>query len=441
MKLGLLATSGIRVQNEDLLRAGLTLPGLVRRGELIASLPSLGLLTLAGLTPPEIDLEYVDVPEPREFRVDSAGYDAVALSSFTARIKETYELADRFRQVGTKVILGGLHVSALPDEAAAHADAVVTGEGEVTWPRLVGDLLRGDLQARYDSGTASYDLADAPMPRFDLLDPEAYSRLTVQTQRGCPFRCSFCAASITIAPTFKTKPVAKVIAEIRRIKEIWPKPFLEFADDNTFVDKRHARKLMKALAEEDVRWFTESDVSIAGDPELLRLMRDSGCRQVLIGFESTSLSGLDGVELRSNWKAKQLGGYRRAIATIQEQGITVNGCFVLGLDGTGKESFDDVLDFVESTGLYEVQLTVQTAFPGTPLEDRLRRSGRLLAEDAWELCTLFDVNYVPERMSASELETSFRELIEEIYEEDAVRRRRETYIERLRELVAPERDE
>lgn len=137
MKLGLLATCGIRVRNEELVRVGLTLPGLVRRGEVIASLPSLGLLTLAGLTPPEIDLEYVEVPEPREFDVDSAGYDAVALSSYSARIKETYELADRFRRIGTMVIMGGLHVSALPEEAAAHADTLATGEGEVTWPLLV----------------------------------------------------------------------------------------------------------------------------------------------------------------------------------------------------------------------------------------------------------------------------------------------------------------
>jgi radical SAM superfamily enzyme YgiQ (UPF0313 family) len=438
MKLGLLATCGIRVRNEELVRVGLTLPGLVRRGEVIASLPSLGLLTLAGLTPPEIDLEYVEVPEPGEFDVDSAGYDAVALSSYSARIKETYELADRFRRIGTMVIMGGLHVSALPEEAVAHADTVVTGEGEVTWPLLVSDLMSGNLQARYDSGTVSYDLGDSPMPRFDLLDPEAYDRLTVQTQRGCPFHCEFCAASITISPKFKTKPVDKVIAEIRRIKEIWPKPFIELADDNTFVDKKHSKKLMKAMAKEDVRWFTESDVSIAGYPELLRLMRESGCAQVLIGFESTSLSGLNGVEMRSNWKAKQLDRYKRAIETIQSHGITVNGCFVLGLDGTGEESFDDVFDFVKSTGLYEVQVTVQTAFPVTPLYDRLRRSGRLLQEDAWELCTLFDVNFEPEKMSASELESSFRDLVEKIYSEDTVKHRREAFRNRLREIVAAE---
>jgi radical SAM superfamily enzyme YgiQ (UPF0313 family) len=299
--------------------------------------------------------------------------------------------------------------------------------------------MSGNLRRRYDSGPISYDLADSPMPRFDLLDPAAYDRLTVQTQRGCPYCCEFCAASITISPAFKKKPVEKVIAELRRIKEIWPKPFIELADDNTFVDKTHSKKLMKAMAKEDIRWFTESDVSIAGDPELLRLMRESGCVQVLIGFESTSFSGLRGVEVRSDWKAKQLDRYKRAIETIQSHGITVNGCFVLGLDGTGEESFDDVIDFVESTGLYDVQVTVQTAFPGTPLYNRLRSSGRLLKEDAWELCTLFDVNFVPENMSASELKSSFCTLVERIYSEESVKHRRAAFRNRLRDIVAADR--
>jgi radical SAM superfamily enzyme YgiQ (UPF0313 family) len=272
------------------------------------------------------------------------------------------------------------------------------------------------------------------MPRFDLLDVGRYNRLTVQAQRGCPFRCEFCAASIRLTPAFKTKPVAKVIAEIRRIKELWPRPFIELADDNSFANHAHARRLLRALAAEKVRWFTETDVSVADDDGLLGLMRDSGCAQVLIGLESTSAAGLDGLEQRANWKARQRERYIGAIRRIQDHGITVNGCFIVGLDGTGPESFDEIAAFVRESGLFEVQLTVQTPFPGTPLYHRLKAQGRLLREDAWEMCTLFDVNFRPQRMSALELKSGFRRLVEQVYSAQAAGERRERYFRRLHGL-------
>jgi len=435
MKIGFIAMSGVRAHNKALTDHGLTLPGFVERSKVIASLPSLGLLTLAGMTPGNVEVDYVEVPDLAAVADVPGEYDAVAISSFSAQIGEAYRLADRYRARGTKVLLGGLHVTARPTEALQHADSIVIGEGEPSWPALVADLQRGKLQHVYDSRGANFDLAQAPMPRFDLLDVERYNRLTVQTQRGCPFRCEFCAASIRIAPAFKVKPVAKVIAEIQRIKEIWPHPFIEFADDNTFVNKRHSRELMRALAKEHVRWFTETDVSVAEDDELLQLMHDAGCAQVLIGLESPSPAGLEGLEQKANWKAKQHDKYRRAIDRIQSHGITVNGCFILGLDGTGPESFDEVLQFVRDSGLYEVQITVQTAFPGTPLYERLRRQGRLLREDAWELCTLFDVNLEPAGMSVAELETGLLSLASQIYCDDFIKQRREGFFARRRQQM------
>lgn len=433
MRLGLIAVSGVRAYNPELTRLGLTLPGFVERNRLIASLPSLGLLTLAGLTPDDVDLRYLEMPGDVEGEL-AADFDAVAISSFTARIRDAYRLADRYRAAGTKVILGGLHVTALPGEALRHADSIVIGEGEPLWPAVVADLKAGALKPVYDARGIRFDLADAPMPRFELLDIGRYNRLTVQTQRGCPFCCEFCASSILLSPTYKLKPVEKVIAEIRRIKSHWPQPFIEFADDNSFVNKTHSRALMRELAREHVHWFTETDISVAQDDELLALMRDSGCAQVLIGLESTSLTGLDGLEQHANWKAKQLDHYLQAIRRIQDHGITVNGCFVLGLDGTGTESFEQVWQFVRASGLYEVQVTALTAFPGTPLYERLRREGRLLQEDAWQLCTLFDVNFRPSSMSVAELETGLRELVTRLYSAEFTRERRENYHRRLREL-------
>lgn len=406
---------------------GLTLPGFIERKEVIASLPSLGLLTLAGMTPPSVRVEYLEVPDPDELNALPEGFDAVALSSFTAKIRDTYRLADRFRAVGVKVILGGLHVTARPLEASAHADAVVLGEGELAWPAVIADLERGALRPVYDHRHESFDLALAPMPRFDLLDPGRYNRLTVQTQRGCPWNCEFCAASVRLSPRFKVKPVDKVVAEIRRIKEIWPRPFIEFADDNTFVNKSHAKQLVRAVAREKIRWFTESDISLGDDPELLSLLADSGCAQVLIGLETPQSGALAGVEMKADWKRRRQDTYKNSIRRIQSHGITVNGCFVLGLDGSGPDSFDAVYDFVRESELYEVQITLMTPFPGTPLHDRLLREGRLPDPAAWDQCTLFDVTFNPKSMARAELESRFRALMARLYEPVSVRERRKRF--------------
>jgi radical SAM superfamily enzyme YgiQ (UPF0313 family) len=434
VKIGFLAISGVRCRNEELLAIGLTLPGFVERSQVIASLPSLGLLTLAGLTPADIDIQYLDLPEPDALATLPGDFDAVAISSFTAQIGEAYRLADRYRAAGVVVLLGGLHVTLCPDEAAAHADAIVIGEGEVVWPELLADLRRNALQPRYDARGRTFDLGQSPMPRFDLLDPSRYNRLTVQTQRGCPYHCDFCAASIRLNPRFRTKPVERVLAEIRRIKELWPHPFIEFADDNTFVDKAHGRALARALIPEGLRWFTETDISVARDAELLALLKDSGCAQVLIGLESPTAAGLDGLERKGNWKHRQFDNYRRAIAAIQDAGITVNGCFVLGLDASDSSSFDAVFEFVRDTGLYEVQITVMTPFPGTPLYARLESEGRLLHPGAWELCTLFDVNYRPQQLSVAELEAGFRRLAVQLYDQGFIDERRRRFFARQSEL-------
>ena len=164
--------------------------------------------------------------------------------------------------------------------------------------------------------------------------------------------------------------------------------------------------------------------------ELLALMKEAGCAQILVGLESPASAALDGIEHKANWKRKQLDGYRHAIAAVQDAGITVNGCFVLGLDGSDRTAFDAVFDFVREIGLYEVQITVMTAFPGAPLYDRLLAEGRVLTPDAWELCTLFDINYEPRGMTVSELADGFRDLARRIYDEGFIEERRRRFFQR-----------
>ncbi len=437
MKILFLALSGVRVQNSELMEIGLTLPGFVERSKVIASLPSLGLLTLAAHTPAEHECVYRDLDEFEEadvIRIEREEFDLVAISALTARISEGYRLADQLRAGGISVVLGGLHVTALPFEAAEHADAIVVGEGEGIWPELLEDFEAGHLQKLYSSfspGRRSFHLSESNVPRYDLLDIERYNRLTLQTARGCPLDCEFCAASRTIS-RFKKKPIALVKRDLEAILEVWDRPFLELADDNTFIDKRWARQLVALFKDYPLKWFTETDISVADDDELLELLAESNCAQLLVGFESATPEGLVGID-SGDWKRKHFDRYLQQIDKIQSYGISVNGCFILGLDNHDTSVFEDTLEFVKDSSLSEVQLTVLTPFPSTPLQRRLRQAGRLLKDIYWDQCTLFDVTYRPWRMSVNELESGFRELMQATYSPDAVSIRRKTFRECRRE--------
>lgn len=415
--------SGVRAHNAELTKLGLTLPGFVDRNRIIASLPSLGLLTLAGLTSGRFHVEYHEIADLKKLPEFPVDFDLVAISTFTAQFYEACAVADYYRAKRIPVVMGGITVTSLREQAKEHCTSVVIGEGELLWPELLADFERGALKPFYVA-SREFDLADAPMPRFDLLDPEKYNRLTVQTSRGCPHKCEFCASSILLTPRYKVKPVGKVIAEFREIKKIWARPFIELADDNSFVHREHFKKLLRELAKENIRWFTEADVRVAEDDELLALIRDSGCQQILIGLESPRRTSLCGVEMKNDWKLRQLDHYKEAIAKIQSYGITVNGCFILGLDGDTPDVFDDVLEFVRDSRLYEVQVTFMTAFPGTPLYARLKNEGRILRDRAWELCTLFDINFQPKNMSIAELQNGFLGLVKQLYSAEETQARR-----------------
>lgn len=433
MNIGLFPMSGIRVCDAELLRLGLTLPGFVERSKTIASLPSLGLLTLAGMTPARHRVHYVEVPDEKLMTSLPDGLDLAAISSYSAQIDEAYALARRFREIGVPTVIGGPHVTALPDEAAQHCDAVVIGEGECSWLQVLEDAEHGRLQQFYQADAKGFDLAAAPMPAFELLDISKYNRLTVQTSRGCPHHCEFCASSVVLTHRYKQKPVAKVLEEIERILAIWERPFIEFADDNSFVNHAYWKELLKALKGKGLKWFAETDISVAEDEELLDLMRETGCAQVLIGLESPTSSGLHGLELRNDWKFRKSPRYKDAIHTIQSRGVTVNGCFIIGLDGQTTDIFADVFDFVREAGLYEVQVTLLTAFPGTPLYTRLEREDRLLEPRNWRKCTLFDINFKPANMSEQELHQGFRKLAVDLYSEDFTNWRRNRFKQFVRE--------
>ena len=459
MKIGLIAIAGVKLQTRKFIDLGITLPQFVNRGQVIAQLPSLALLTLAGATPDGVDVEYVEVDDVEgHVRSPRLDFDLVAISTYTARAFDAYLVADAYRGLGIPVAFGGLHATVLPEEVAGHADSVVVGEAEMTWPELVRDFQRGGVAALKpfyrEVSPGRFDLNHGPMPRFDLLsrsasapsvpDPAAsgeihrlgpYNRITIQATRGCPWDCDFCAASKLYGPRYRIKPVERVLAEVDAVRELWRRPFLEFADDNTFVHRAWSKQLLCGLADRDVRYFTETDVSVADDEEMLDLLYESGCRQVLIGFESPGRAGLVGID-RAGWKSRQHGKYLEAIEKIQSRGVSVCGCFIVGLDSDTSAIFDDLRAFIERSRLLEVQVTILTPFPGTRLYDRLLREGRLLYPGRWERCTLFDVNFRPLRMTVEELEEGAMNLWRDAWNAGALLNRKRHYRQLLRDRRA-----
>lgn len=412
--------TGFRLREESLLELGMTLPGLRERAAAVGQLPALGLLTLAGMMPAHWTCSYREAACADEALAEAIAAErptVVALSALTASVEEAYRFSTLLRRRGLRVVLGGLHATACPSEATAHVDAVVCGEGEPVWHQVLADAESGELQPIYRA-TTPFNLADAPVPRFDLLtQPGKRPRLTLQTQRGCPFACDFCGASRLLG-SFREKPTGNLLHEIEAIKNLVPDPLLELADDNTFAGTRDFTPLFEALGGAGARYFTEADWRLGERPHLLASLAQSGCVQVLVGIESL-------VFRHPGMGAKEatLERVMDALARIQDAGVAVIGCFILGADGEDEASIDRLIRFLIDAPLADVQITLLTPFPGTALHRRLQREGRLLPDRGWPHYTLFDVTFTPDRLSVAELEASLRRVIRAVFAPSVVAKR------------------
>lgn len=411
--------TGLRVKEEELLALGMGLPGLGRRAAAIGQLPALGLLTLAGMLPDGWSCSYQGAGRPdEEFveRILAQQPALVAISALTASIDDAYRFSLRIRAAGVPTVLGGLHASTCAAEARRFCDSVVVGEGEPVWLQVLADAEAGKLQPEYRAPRGARP-AEWPLPQFGLLGPETPPRFTIQTQRGCPLACDFCGASRLLGP-FREKPAAHVYRELDAIRVLARRPLIELADDNTFAGNRDPLELLDVLSSAGARYFTEADWRIGLRPELLSSLAASGCVQVLVGIESLVFRypGMGA-------KQAELECIMDAIAAIQAAGVAVNGCFIVGADGETHASLDRLARFILDSPLAEVQLTVQTPFPGTPLYRRLQRQGRLIAERGWSHYTLFDVTYRPDAMNVDQLEQGFRRVLCDVFSADASRRR------------------
>ncbi len=374
--------------------------------------PSLGLLIVAALTPPDFEIVYLD--ENYEQIDFSVRYDLVALSAMTQQATRAYEIADEFRRRNVKVVIGGIHATVMENEAGEHADAVVIGEAEDTWPDLINDLVQGTLQRIYRS-TVPADLTRSPKPRYDLLKKYDYKMIWVQTTRGCPRDCEFCSASKVYGKVFRHKRIDQVLDEVRVVQGLWNRPFINFADDNMFLDRSYGGELVRALGTLGVQWTAQSDLAIGEDDVLLDQLRESGCKVLFIGFETLS----KGNRLDSHgWKMKKIETYPAVISKIQSRGIGILGAFIVGLDDDDRSVFDSLYVFIRENLLYAAQVTVLTPLPGTRLRQRLQEAGRIISSD-WKRYTFVDVNFTPKKMSVEELQAGILDLYQRIYSKEA----------------------
>lgn len=367
-----------------------------------------GLLVIAALTPAEIELELIDEDsEEINFQRD---YDLVGITAVTQQATRAYEIARRFRERNVRVVLGGIHTTVLPDEARLHADSIIVGEAENLWPKLLDDFRHNRLSPVYTS-RQQVDLRESPLPRYELLKEKPARIVWVQATRGCPHDCAFCCASKVYGAKYRHKSVSQVIAEIKEVRRVKKHALIGFADDNFLCDKHYSRQLLEKVAEEGIRWVGQSDISIADDDSLLRLVKQSGCVALLVGFESIIPDNLKGL---TDWKLKRLTNYAENIATIQSSGIGVIGLFIAGLDHDDSLIFDGLADFVIDNHLAGAQIAALTPFPHTRVREDLLREGRVL-DTPWENYTFYDVNIKPRNMTPEELEQGVLHTFKRIY--------------------------
>jgi radical SAM superfamily enzyme YgiQ (UPF0313 family) len=409
--------TGFRVREAQMRELGMSLPGLQQRASAIAELPALGVLTLAGMTPEPWTCSYRGTSEVSELSIEkilSDRPDLIAISALTASIDEAYRLSARLRSLGIPTVIGGLHASVCPDEAEMHCDSVIVGRGESVWTQVLDDVLAGTLQRRYLVPLNTMPLW--PMPRFDLL-PQTPPRFTLQTQAGCQLACGFCGASRLLS-RFAEKPVERIREELAVIQRLMPRPLIELADDNTFAGSRDVNPLFNALQDARARWFTEADWRIGERQEILQRLASSGCQQVLMGIESLVFRYPGMGE-----KQAELNRIMNAVDAIQSAGVAVNGCFIIGADGETAQSLESLTEFLLNCSLAEIQVTLQTPFPGTSLYRQLQSEGRLLTERGWSDYTLFDVTYRPDCMTVEDLEAGFRNVLRRVFSASASQRR------------------
>jgi radical SAM superfamily enzyme YgiQ (UPF0313 family) len=348
----------------------------------------LGLLVVAGLTPPDWEVTLIDenlghadygrLPKP----------DLIGVTAFTSQAPRAYEVAGIYRAMGVPVVMGGIHATFCRDEALEHADAVVTGEAESVWGQVLADARNHALRRVYEGGISAMDAI--PPARHNLLQGRYYFG-SVQTTRGCPLNCSFCSVTAFNGGTFRHRPVADVIRELRLIRE----KVILFVDDNLIGTRRdhleHSKELFRAMIRQGLTrpWICQATINFADDEELLDLASRSGCQGVFIGFESSTVEGLMSVGKKFNLQKGR--DFRESVRRIQRHGMCVVGSFIIGIDTDQRGIGETIARAARDYGVDAANVLILTPLPGTKLYAQMEREGRIRSNDYpqdWKYYTL-----------------------------------------------------
>ena len=383
-------------------------------GELGFKFPSLSLAAIAAATPPEWQVRLGDENlRPLDL---SCEVQLVGITAMTPQAPRAYEIAGAFRARGIAVVMGGYHASNLPEEALRHVDAVVVGEGDQVWPRLLADLEKGSLQQVYRAA-APLDMAGIPTARREIFTDQGYLLTnTVQTTRGCPHECEFCSVTAFFGRSYRERPLDLVLGELEMLRRSGS--FVFFVDDNLVANRRYALALFAGMKGLGLKWLSHAPIDFALDGELLKAAGQAGCVGMFIGFESLNQQTLAALGKKTNQAACYLDQAR----TIQGEGIGILGSFVLGCDGDTPAIFEPILRFCEQARLEAAIFPILTPYPGTRIRQRLERERRITSND-WRDYDMGHVNFIPSGMSAVELQAGHDWLNRSFYSFSSMYRR------------------
>lgn len=367
-------------------------------------MPMLGLLYVAAGLPADVELDFVD--EANQQITEFESYDVVGISGMTMHANRMYNLADRYRELGAHVALGGVHVTFRVDEALQHADTVFIGESDLTWPQFIEDFKRGRARKTYLPDRV-VSLKGLPRLDLSLVDGPAYrSREStingISATRGCPNTCNFCCVRLMFDDVVRQRPAHEVAAEIAAMED----GFVMFQDDNIVGNQRYAAQLFAALKPLGREWGAQGSINVTNNDKLLKGMADSGCRSLFVGFESISEETL---QILSKGKVNKARKFRDQIKKLHDHGIMIVGSFIVGIDGEPPSVFDDIYKLVDETGIEFPVINCLTPFPGTPLYDSLKKADRIIDHN-WDHYDLQHVVIKPWDQEPEQLQFKYNTL-------------------------------
>jgi radical SAM superfamily enzyme YgiQ (UPF0313 family) len=391
--------------------------------------PAIGLGVIAALTPDQFDIQLID--EANEPIPYGKRGDLAFIVGQTHHMPNVYFISDRLRSEGTKVILGGMHVTALPDEALRHADSVIVGEAETVWREILDNFIKGSLKKKYFGQEVC--LAELPPMRRDLFNKKFYyPGQIIETTRGCPVGCVFCGVQNFFGKRFRTRPPEAIRQELMAIfgprppQAPWKKwiarhwhpdiPYfverrlLYVMDSNFISEPSHARAVLKVFKECDLRWFGHASFNVMRDDELVDLVAESGCLGLNIGFESLSQMNIDHMHKFPNETAE----YVECIKRLHEREIGVMGTFMVGFDEDTPEVFDQIVNFVMENRLETAFTLILTPKPDTMLFDQMDTQNRILSRN-WCDYDEGTVTFIPKNMTARQLHSGMRSVWSRVY--------------------------